>query len=869
MAVGDYQVHPLDGIPSLIIAHPVVGTTGELRAVAILWVQLDWLSGYAASIHSDPGHMVDILNQDGVIRVRYPDPALWIGRSVALPDVMKTSQSGTTAGAGVDGSELLYAFVSLENRPEGEQHFIRIGIPAADAYAEAKRGLLVNVSLLAVAGLVALLAAWRLSDPLVLQPLRAVFAATEGLGRGDFGVRVGAPYPAGEFGRLARAFDAMAAALQAHDKGRAQAESQVRTLNQTLEQRVVERTSEIEQANLDLRHEIAEREQVERSLQRQVAEHERAERSLQRHAAEQATLYGVSAELATALDPHGMFGAVLRIVLQALGAEKGWVLVGDGVIGPRRSVLVWSDLPDEFVAVEAQVPPEKCPVCVPMLAEGHLRSEPQVVRHCPWIPAPLVSAAGVACHISVPLVSDDRILGILNIGISESRTLSREEKALLSAIGRQMGVALDRAQLHAAATRHAGHLAVLNNVGQVLSASLDVDRVLETLLESVLAAVPVVAGRVALAAGAGAHQRALGTGARGPHTPSILTVRQVLGTMTGDLASRQPDISPDLLDRVFASQQPVVVSPAENAAAPDIILVPLVVGGRPIGVLELQADESRRLDDEELQLLQAIGAEAAAAIENALLYERAQEQFRKLEESQARLIHAEKSAALGQLAASLAHEINNPLQSLRGHLDLVIDFPLEPQERSRYLQVARQEILRLSEIARRVLNFWRPNPAGRNPTMVDELLERTVLLLATQMEKAGIEVRLNLGNCCPVIAVPDQLMQVFLNLMLNAAQAIGQDGCIEIATSSCPDYVEISVANDGPPIPEEHLPKLFDAFFTTRPGGTGLGLAVARNIISQHEGTIAVANRMDGNGVVFTIRLPVLSNGGSNDGSSE
>ncbi len=228
---------------------------------------------------------------------------------------------------------------------------------------------------------------------------------------------------------------------------------------------------------------------------------------------------------------------------------------------------------------------------------------------------------------------------------------------------------------------------------------------------------------------------------------------------------------------------------------------------------------------------------------------------RKLAEE--RNIRAQGLAALGRLAAALAHEINNPLQTIQGMLDLVLDFPLGNEERERNLRVVRQEIERLTDVTGRVLQFARPAKRPRHLVSIANLVEQTLMLAGKQLQHAKIQTTTDLQDLPLVPASPEQLTQVFLNLLLNAIEALEQGGRIHIATHRENGRAVISFSNDGPPIRSEDIAHIFEPFFTTKEDGTGLGLSVSHGIIQQHGGDITVKNLDGGRGVEFVIQLPV------------
>ncbi|MGB8648042.1 MAG: PAS domain S-box protein [Anaerolineae bacterium] len=231
-------------------------------------------------------------------------------------------------------------------------------------------------------------------------------------------------------------------------------------------------------------------------------------------------------------------------------------------------------------------------------------------------------------------------------------------------------------------------------------------------------------------------------------------------------------------------------------------------------------------------------------------------QQKQLEEQARR---ADRLAALGRMAATLAHELNNPLQSIRATVELLLDFAPTEAERREGMEIIRNEIIRLGEISRRILDFARPTPVQpRQKVAVNALVEQTLTLARKQLQHAGIRITTHFQALPPVNAAPEQLTQVFLNLMLNAVEATGEGGVLEIATAREPGGVAITFTDDGPSIPPDLLPRLFEPFVTTKTQGSGLGLYISQSIIQQHGGSLTVANQGPARGVTFTIRLPAL-----------
>lgn len=224
------------------------------------------------------------------------------------------------------------------------------------------------------------------------------------------------------------------------------------------------------------------------------------------------------------------------------------------------------------------------------------------------------------------------------------------------------------------------------------------------------------------------------------------------------------------------------------------------------------------------------------------------------------LHQAEKLAAVGRLAAGIAHELNNPLGNIVGYAKLLLKTGnLGDYEREK-LSVIIEQAEKGSEIIRGLLEFSRERPLELKNISLNNSIERVLSTMAYMIEPAGIKVYKHLDKIPPVEADESQIEQVLHNIILNAIQAIDgrENGIIEIRTSASDSTVQISISDNGPGIPKEHLSLIFDPFFTTKPPGkgTGLGLSISLEIIKKHGGSIW-AESEPGKGATFHIILPV------------
>jgi len=244
------------------------------------------------------------------------------------------------------------------------------------------------------------------------------------------------------------------------------------------------------------------------------------------------------------------------------------------------------------------------------------------------------------------------------------------------------------------------------------------------------------------------------------------------------------------------------------------------------------------------------------------LERRVEERTRELKEMQDYLVQSEKLASLGKMAAGIAHEINNPLTSILINTHLLLEKLEKLDKKDEFyenLSLIAEETSRCTQIVRGLLEFARESKPQKTQTDINDLIERTVLLLENKASFQNIRIVKQLKPDLPLILLDRaKIQQVFWNFMINACEAMPHGGQLTITTdlSENKKAIEIRFIDTGVGIPPEHINKIFDPFFTTKPSGTGLGLAICYGIIQQHNGAIEVKSE-PGRGTVFTLYLPL------------
>ncbi|HZP24301.1 MAG TPA: ATP-binding protein [Terriglobales bacterium] len=249
------------------------------------------------------------------------------------------------------------------------------------------------------------------------------------------------------------------------------------------------------------------------------------------------------------------------------------------------------------------------------------------------------------------------------------------------------------------------------------------------------------------------------------------------------------------------------------------------------------------------------------------LEDRVEEKARELKQAHQRMLHVEKMATIGKMAAVVAHEINNPLFGILTYSRLVKRWienntqpSLKQEEMRGSLDLIAGESKRCGELVKNLLSFSRVSPMNLAWCDLNQVIDRCLRLVQHKLEMAGIQLNLDLAaELPPAHCDPAQIEQVVLAMVINAIDAMPQEGNLWVTTRTAGNTMELVIRDDGVGIPDEHLPHIFEPFYTTKEsGGSGLGLAVSQNIVERHGGHIAVQSAV-GQGTTFKIVLPVES----------
>jgi signal transduction histidine kinase len=303
---------------------------------------------------------------------------------------------------------------------------------------------------------------------------------------------------------------------------------------------------------------------------------------------------------------------------------------------------------------------------------------------------------------------------------------------------------------------------------------------------------------------------------------------------------------------------------AELETAGVALMVPLLLDGELAAVLMLGEKVSREVfTSSEIELIEMLMAHTAIALKNSRLYQSVHEQMAELQRTQQQLVQSAKLAAIGELAAGVAHEINNPLTVVLGYAELLLrDVPEGSRDHGRLSKI-RNETTRASRIMQDLLSFARRREPKREALDVHDVLRRVMELLNAKLTTARVEPELIFDPDVPaIIGDADQLAQVFLNLVGNAADAMPDGGVVTVETMTMTwdgqPCVAIRVKDRGVGMTPEQLEKIFEPFYTTKPEGqgTGLGLPISLGIVRKHGGSLTVESEPR-KGTSMIVTLPV------------
>jgi signal transduction histidine kinase len=467
-------------------------------------------------------------------------------------------------------------------------------------------------------------------------------------------------------------------------------------------------------------------------------------------------------------------------------------------------------------------------------------------------------AEGLMSLVAVPLLLDDAPVGVL-VGLSrQRREFATDEVALVEALATSAAVAIRNARLYEETQRRLRYNETLVSVSQAIGSTLDLTEILRRATREMVRALGGDMGVAWLLA----PDRTRFVPLVGYHIPKDLLGATATSSLLLDdpviralKAAKGPIAAADSQAEEWSAMAAARVVAHKSMLIQPIFWKDELTGGFSV----LWIDEPHRFSAEELRLAEGIALQGALAIENSRLYEGVKQQMAELKQTQAQLVQSTKLAAIGELAANIAHEINNPLTTVLGFASFIAErLPAEDPTREE-LGLIQEEASRARDIVRDLLQFSRQRDFMPEPSDVNTVLEQVVAMVRRQGALGIVTVTEAYAADLPMVEMDvPRIKQVFLNIINNAVYAMKDGGALTIRTALGGGTVRVEFEDTGPGIPLEVLGRIFDPFFTTKPevSGTGLGLSVSLGIVQSHGGAIDVKSAI-GAGTTFTVTLPI------------
>jgi signal transduction histidine kinase/putative methionine-R-sulfoxide reductase with GAF domain len=496
-------------------------------------------------------------------------------------------------------------------------------------------------------------------------------------------------------------------------------------------------------------------------------------------------------------------------------------------------------------------------LCPEVFRSGQ-RMQARNTTQCPRMPTIVEGLDAAACHACIPLRFEGERRGVLNVAARPGEQFSESELRFLETLGHQISLAVERARHLHSERRYNQEARALAALNKSIGGSLHEEAILQAVGDTARETLGAEHVYVLL----GSDPRTMRVAYRVGPDPVLRDSRTV------DLTAES------LVEAVSAlsSNQAVVVQDAEidkrvstaawrKRGVRSGVLVPLSTRDRVLGLMALGRSRTHQWTREQVDVAEALAAQASVALENGRLYEEAREAYEGLRDAQAKIIQTEKLAVVGTLASGLAHEVRNPLNSIALQLSLLerrigrIENGLADEMRD-LTGVIREEIRRLDSLVGDFLVFSRTRRLETRPTDVDSLLDEVARLLRPEARSAGVTLRRERrGDVLPPVPMDaEKMKQVVINLIRNALEAMSEGGAITVENGSVDGRARITVRDTGPGIPPGI--DIFQLFVTTKARGTGLGLPIVQQIVLEHGGEVTVSSA-PGQGAAFTVTLPL------------
>jgi signal transduction histidine kinase/ActR/RegA family two-component response regulator len=567
------------------------------------------------------------------------------------------------------------------------------------------------------------------------------------------------------------------------------------------------------------------------------------------------TLYSISQEIALKLEVEVILQKIMESAIELLGAESGTIALWDNrkqnyviaIVHRLPETLIGKEFFPPWSGVVGEVIAKKTPVLYKDYEHHPNRLKELDSYHFKEV-------------LGVPLIVREMIIGTMTIGSSDPEVHFQQSGIdLLYTFAHQAAIAIGNAKLYEDSLEKIKQLTTLYEIGKTLSSTLDLDELFKKALELLKDRWGYVLGGIFFL----------------DKEKDELYIRHVVGRNFEEVKQMRFKVGVDgivgwvaktgeLLYVPDVSKDPRYIpgSPAGKSE----VAVPFKIRDRVIGVLDIESNEPRGFDEEDLKTLSSFVSQMSISIENAQLFSDLKQTLQELRQAQDQIVQAEKLRAMGEMASGVAHDFNNVLAVVLGNIQLLLyqlDH-LSPEEIREGLKIIEQSSKDGAETVRRIQEFTGVRRDKEFVSLslneiITEVVNITQPRWKDQTQKKGIQVGLaaQLGEIPLIMGNPSELREVLTNIIFNAVDAMPEGGKLTIATQpQAEGWVEVRIADTGIGMTEEVKKRIFDPFFTTKGvTNSGLGMSVSYGIIKRHGGEILIESEL-GKGTTFIIHLP-------------
>jgi signal transduction histidine kinase len=753
-------------------------------------------------------------NASAALNLKYP-----LDSSLAIPAILAAKgESGTIRALDYRGKEVFAAYTYI---PIGDWGLV-VKIDSSEALIPAERfkelSLALGIFYFAVISVLAYFLGRRITAPLI-----RLTDASRKVAKGYLNVHI-EPKTRDEIGELAQSFNAMVQRLKGVYEG--------------LEQKVKERTADLDKRNLELANLYEELKYHDETLE---------------------TLYEIDMVVSRSLELDELLNVSLTKTIQVTSADAGWIylLQEDG---ETLNLQTYIGISTELAEAASKL---KIGQGVSGMA---VRSGKPVTMDIENYPYPrlltLMEKDDIKSLVGIPLVAKGKVGGAMVLSNRKHRIFKKEDIDLLSSIGSQIGVAVENARLYSQLKRHDETLETLFEIDRVVRESLDLDEIFREALAKTIQVTSSDAGAIyTLEEDGKTLKLKTSSGISQDFAGTVSEIKVGVGVAGGAVMAKKPlvtDInhypSIDLLP--FLKKEGLVA----------LVGVPLMAKGRVVGAMNLGNRSRRTFSKEDLEVLASIGGQIGVAIENARLYQEAKMSYEKLQTAYEELKSLDRMKS--EFLSNVSHELKTPLVSIRGYSELLHDekLGLIKDEQKKSLEAIIRNADRLTRLINSIL-FISKMQAEKlefqfQPVDMDEIVKICADDAKSIMDAKQITFEKDTAGISKVSGEKDRFIEVISNLLDNAIKFTPAGGKISIKALDEGEFVHLEITDNGIGIPLEIIPRLFSRFYqadasaSRKYGGTGLGLYITKNIVEAFRGKIWIESEI-GKGTKVHVLLPI------------